>query len=55
MALKLGITHQGDEIYKVYINHGPGMTLAYFTAMSTYVTRAFEWGNLSKCHLERKT
>ena len=39
----------------MYINHDPGMTLTYFTARSTYVTHAFEWGKLSKCHLTGKT
>ena len=35
MILKLGMKHQGEELYKDYINHGPGMTLTYFTARST--------------------
>ena len=26
---------QGKELYIVYINHDPGMTLTYFTARST--------------------
>ena len=30
MILKLGMKHQGGgELYKVYINHDPGMTLTY--------------------------
>ena len=33
--LKLGMKHQGKELYIVYINHDPGMTLTYFTARST--------------------
>ena len=33
--LKLGMKHQGEELYKVYINHDPGMTLTYFKARST--------------------
>ena len=32
MILKLDMKHQGMELYKVYINHDPGMTLTYFTA-----------------------
>ena len=32
MILKLGMKHQGEELYKVHINHDPGMTLTYFTA-----------------------
>ena len=44
MILKLGVKHLGMELYKVYINHDPGMTyinhdpgmtLTYFTARST--------------------
>ena len=35
MILKLGMKHLGMELYKVYINHDPGMTLTYFTARST--------------------
>ena len=31
MILKLGVKHLGIELYKVYINHDPGMTLTYFT------------------------
>ena len=38
MILKLGMKHLGMELYKVYINHDPGMTLTYFTARSTFVT-----------------
>ena len=33
MILKLGMKHLGMELYKVYINHDPGMTLAYFTSI----------------------
>ena len=51
MILKLGKKHLGIERYKVYINHDPGMTLAYFTARSTYVAHAFEWGKIEKCHV----
>ena len=35
MILKLGVKHQRLELYKVSINHDPGMTLTYFTARST--------------------
>ena len=48
MILKLDMKHQGIELYKVCINHDSGMTLTYFTKMSTYVTNAFEWGKLVK-------
>ena len=32
MILKLGMDHQGEELYKVYINHDPRMTFTYFKA-----------------------
>ena len=51
MILKLGVKHLGMELYKVYINHDPGMTLTYFTARSTYVFHALEWEKLGKCNL----
>ena len=35
MFLKLGMKHQAMELYKVCINHDPGMTLTFFTARST--------------------
>ena len=35
MILKLGMKHQAMELYKVCINHDPGMTLTFFTARST--------------------
>ena len=38
------------ELYKVFINYDLGMTLVCFTARSTWVAYAFEWGNLVKCY-----
>ena len=55
MILKLGMKHQGIEVYRICINHDPGMTLTYFMARSTKVTYAFEWGKLLKCYLKGKT
>ena len=46
MILKHGLKHQAMKLYKVNINHDPGMTLTYFTARSTWVAHAFEWGKL---------
>ena len=46
MILKLGMNHQGEELYKVYIDYDPGMTLTYFPARSAYVANAFDWGKL---------
>ena len=37
MILKLGMEHQAEDLYKVCINHDPGMTLTYLTARSTQV------------------
>ena len=31
MILKLNMKRLGMELYKVYINNDPGMTLTYFT------------------------
>ena len=55
MILKLDIKQQTMELYKVYINHDPGMTLTYFTASSTEVANAFEWEKMVKCYLMGKT
>ena len=35
MILKLGMKHHEEELYIVYINRDPGMTLTYFTRRST--------------------
>ena len=51
MILKHGMKHQATELYKVYINHDPEMTLTIFTARSTKVAHAFEWEKIGKCHL----
>ena len=37
MILKLGMKHQAMVLYKIYINHDPGMTLTYRTARSTCI------------------
>ena len=41
MIFKLRINQRGHEIYKVYINDDPGLTLTYFTAMSNLVNIAY--------------
>ena len=48
MILKVGMKHQREECYKVYINNDPGMTSSSFTARSTKVAHAFEWENSYK-------
>ena len=55
MILKLGMKHQAMELYKVYRNCDPWMTLTYFMARSSWVAYAFDWGKLLKCHLKGKT
>ena len=52
--VKLGMKHQREELYKVFINHDPRMTLTYFTARSTKVAHAFEWGKIVKMSFEGK-
>ena len=44
MILNLGMKHQRDELYKVYINYDLEMTLADFMTRPTQVAHAFEWG-----------
>ena len=38
MILKLGMKHEGEELYKVYINRDLGMTLTYFIYPSSQVS-----------------
>ena len=52
VILKLVMKHQAVELYKVYINLDPWMTLTYFMIRSTYLAHAFEWGKLLQCHLK---
>ena len=33
----------GRTAQESFVNYGPGMTLIYFTAMSTWLAYAFEW------------
>ena len=46
MMLKLGMQHLGLELYKMYMNDYPGLTLTYFMARSTLVAYVFELGKL---------
>ena len=52
MILKLGMNHQEMEVYKIHINHDPGLTLTNFTAGSPMhlngeiVKMSFEGQNL---------
>ena len=42
-------TSGNGALQSLFINHDPGMTLTYFTARSTLVAHALEWGKLVKC------
>ena len=55
ISTKLCMKHWGLEYYNVFINYDLWMTLSYFTARSTEVAHAFEWGKLLKCYLKGKT
>ena len=48
MILKLGMKHQGEGLYNVYINHDLGMTLTYCMARPTQFAHTFEWGKILK-------
>ena len=47
MILKLGVKHQGDELFKVSVNHDLGMTMADYIQRSTLIAHAFEWKKIS--------
>ena len=38
IILKLGMNRRGQNVFKVYINDDPRLTLIYFTARSNLVT-----------------
>ena len=50
MISKLGVKHLGMELYKVYINHDPGMTLTYFTAKVNLGLPCIGMGKIGKCY-----
>ena len=41
MIFKICMEHQELNVYKVYINDEPGLTLTYFTARSSLVKIAY--------------
>ena len=53
--LKLGMQHQGLQLYKIYIIDDPGLTLTYFKARSNLVVYTFELETLLQSHLMGKT
>ena len=51
MILKLSMKHVGMELYKVYINHDPGMTLTYCKFGNfrvTFISRIFYFQIISE-------
>ena len=54
ISTKLGAKYRWLKYSNVYINLDPVMTLTKFMARSAWVTYAFEWGKLLKCHLKGK-
>ena len=54
-GMKLARMHPWLKYCNVYMNHDPVMTLTKFMARSTWVTYAFEWEKLLKCHLNGKS
>ena len=52
MILKLGMKQQAMELYKVYINHDPGMTMTYFNlgrqGQLRSLINVFEWEKIVK-------
>ena len=51
MILKLGMKHQAIELYKVYINHDPGMTLTFSRQGQLWSPMHLNGENIGKCHL----
>ena len=54
MILKLGMKHQVMELFKVYINHDPGMTLTFLWQGQLRLPMHLK-GKLLQCHLKGKT
>ena len=50
MILKLRVKHLGMELYKVYINHDPGMTLTYFTEGQLRSPMHWNGKKIGKCN-----
>ena len=51
MILKLGMKHQAMELYKVYINHDPGMTLTFLRQGQLWSPMHLNGKKIGKCHL----
>ena len=47
ISMKLGMKHRGIKPIIVYSNDDPDLTLTYFRARSNFVTKAFEWENVT--------
>ena len=55
MILKLGIKHQAMELYKVCINHDPGMILTFLWQGQLRPPMHLNVKKIGKCHLMAKT
>ena len=54
MNLKLGMKHQAMELYKVYINHVPGMTLTFLQQGQLRPLMYLNGKKIVKCQLMAK-
>ena len=54
MILKLGMKHQTMELYKVCINHDPGMTLTFLRQGQPRPPMHLNGEKIGKCHFIAK-
>ena len=55
MILKLDLKHQAMELYKVYLNYDPGMTLTIFYSKASIGRLCIRIEKLLKWNLKDKT
>ena len=55
MILKLGMQHWGLQLYKVYINGDPGLTLAYLKGMVKFGNLGFSIGKVKSVDFSETT
>ena len=54
MILKLGMKHQAIELYKVCINHDPGMTLTFLWQGQLRLPMHLNWKKIGKMSYNSK-
>ena len=54
MILKYGMKHQAIELYKIYINHDPGMTLTFLRQGQLRPPMHLNGKKVGKCQLMAK-